>query len=197
MLTSVRPMTPSPPDRSTDDSVRRGGDREALDRLVPEVYAELRRIAHRELARDRAGHTLDSAALVHEAYLKLARQGDVRWVNRSHFCAIAARAMRTVLIDYARTRGALKRSGGESIPTDPALPGFVRDDDVEHLLALDEALTRLAAVDGEACQVVEWRYFAGLTLEEYAQAHHVSLSTARRRWSFAKAWLRRQLAEAS
>jgi RNA polymerase sigma factor (TIGR02999 family) len=191
-MTSSNPERPSTalPDRTTTG-------REALDRLLPEVYAELRRIARRELARDRSGHTLETAALVHEAYLRLARPGNVQWRNRPHFFAIAARAMRTVLIDYARARRALKRGGG--VPPGPgadALPGLA-DEEVDRLLAIDEALERLDAVDPEACRVVESRYFAGLTLDECATAHDVSISTVRRRWSAAKAWLRQELGEAN
>jgi RNA polymerase sigma factor (TIGR02999 family) len=172
-----------------------GGNREALDKLVPAVYAELRQIARRALVRERPGHTLDSVALVNEAYLKLVDQGSVQWENRAHFFAIAARAMRTILVDYARARGAGKRGGGQAaVPLDEA-SAVLSEERAEHVLALDEALTRLAAVDEDASQVVECRYFGGLTLEEAAAARNLSVATARRRWGFAKAWLQRELSE--
>jgi RNA polymerase sigma-70 factor, ECF subfamily len=173
-----------------------GGDREALDRLVPHVYAELRLLARRELAREAAGHTLDSAALVHEAYLKLVDQGNVAWQNRAHFFAIAARTMRGILIDHARARRAQKRGGGRSpLPLEEAT-ALLTPEQAEELLALDEALVRLEAVDGTACRVVECRYFGGLTIEEASVALHLSVATTRRRWAFAKAWLRRELRDA-
>jgi RNA polymerase sigma factor (TIGR02999 family) len=172
-----------------------GGNREALDQLLPHVYAELRQIARRSLSREQRGHTLDSVALVHEAYLKLVDQGDVRWENRAHFFAIAARAMRTLLIDYARARHAAKRgSGAAAVPLDE-VAHFLPAEQADHLIALDAALTRLAEINEEACRTVECRYFAGLTLEEIAAVLDTSVATVRRRWSFAKAWLRRELEE--
>lgn len=174
-------------------SAWRGGDREALDTLLPHVYAELRWLAHRELAREAPGHTLDSVALVHEAYLKLVGQGDLSWQNRAHFLAIAARAMRTVLIDYARARATAKRGGGATRLTLEEAPLLISEDRIEELLALDEALGRLAEVDEQASRVVEQRYFAGLTLEEIASVLNVSLATTQRRWAFAKAWLQQEL----
>lgn len=177
-------------------SAWRAGDRDAIDRLLPHVYGELRQIARRELARERPGHTLDSVALVHEAYLKLAGQGGLVWQNRTHFLAIAARAMRTILIDYARARATAKRGGGAAqLPLDEGLL-LVSDDQLEELLALDEALGRLAEIDEQASQVVEQRYFAGMTLEEIAGVLNLSLATTQRRWAFAKAWLQQELREA-
>lgn len=166
-----------------------------LDDLLPIVYDELRRLARAKLRRERAHHTLDSVALVNEAYLKLANQDDLSWENRAHFFGVAARAMRTVLIDYARRRNAVKRGAGEApVPLDDVL-GTLSDAQADHLLALDEALTRLDAVNQDAARVVECRYFAGLTMREAAAALDLSYGTARRRWAFAKAWLKQALAD--
>ncbi len=172
------------------------GDPTAFDRLFPLVYRELRRVAHAQLSRERPDHTLDSVALVNEAYLRLV-QSPIECQNRVHFFAVAARAMRSILIDYARARLAAKRgSGAPTVPLDQAAV-LINDDKVEHLVALDDALHRLEAVNREASQTVECRYFAGLSLEEAAEALDLSVATVRRRWSFAKAWLRRELDEAS
>lgn len=171
------------------------GDRTAFDRLFPLVYGELRRVAHRQLSHERSDHTFDSVALVNEAYLRLVGS-PVECQNRAHFFGVAARAMRTILIDYARARLAEKRGGGApAVPLDQATALF-SDDRAEHLLTLDEALRRLEAVNPEASQTVECRYFAGLSLEEAAEVLDLSVATVRRRWSFAKAWLRRELGEA-
>jgi RNA polymerase sigma factor (TIGR02999 family) len=173
-----------------------GGDRSAYDRLFPLVYGELRRVAHWQLSRERSDHTLDSVALVNEAYLRLVGS-PVQCQNRSHFFGIAARAMRTILIDYARARLAEKRgSGAHVLPLEQAT-ALLTDARAEHLVALDEALVRLEAVNREASRTVECRYFAGLSLEEAAEALELSVATVRRRWDFAKAWLRRELDEAS
>jgi RNA polymerase sigma-70 factor, ECF subfamily len=170
-----------------------GGDRQALDRLLPHVYSELRRLARRALSAEKRGHTLDSVALVHEAYLKLVDRGDVHWENRAHFFAIAARAMRTLLIDHARHRCAAKRGGGAvAVPLD-VVADLLPVEQADHLIALDDALSRLGQIDDTACRVVECRYFAGLTLEEIAAVLGLSPATVRRRWSFAKAWLHREL----
>ena len=169
------------------------GDRGVLDVLFPLVYDELRRLARRQLSRERPGHTLDSVALVNEAYLKLVDQDNVRAENRAHFFAISARAMRAILVDYARARNAAKRGGGgAAIPLDE-VEELLSDEQAEHLEALDEALARLAAVNDEASRVVECLYFGGLTLDETAVALGMSVATVRRRWSFAKAWLGREL----
>lgn len=172
------------------------GNREALDQLIPLVYAELRRIANRQLGRERPGHTLDSAALVHEAYLKLVNQDGVEWQNRAHFFGIAARSMRSILIDHARARGAAKRGGGISVLRLEQIAAFASEVPDDQLIALDETLTRLAGISPEASQTVELRYFGGLTLEEVAVVLGLSLRTVRRRWAFAKAWLQRELREA-
>lgn len=172
------------------------GDAAAFDRLFPMVYGELRRVAHGQLSRERPDHTLDSVALVNEAYLRLV-DSPVECQNRAHFFAVAARAMRTILIDYARARLAAKRGSGVTpLALDDATAVF-SDDRAGHLLALDEALNRLEAINREASRTVECRYFGGLSLEEAAEALDMSVATVRRRWSFAKAWLRRELEEAS
>ena len=169
------------------------GERDALDALFPLVYGELRRLARSQLSRERPGHTLDSVALVNEAYLKLVGQDDVHWQNRAHFFGVSARAMRAILVDHARARNAAKRGGGGvAIPLDEVAE-LLSDEQAEHVEQLDEALTRLAAINEEASRTVECLYFAGLTLEETAEALGLSVATVRRRWSFAKAWLGRAL----
>jgi RNA polymerase sigma factor (TIGR02999 family) len=174
------------------DSLK-SGDRAVVDVLFPLVYGELRRLARRQLSRERPGHTLDSIALVNEAYLKLVGQDDVAWQNRAHFFAISARAMRAILVDHARARNAAKRGGGGvAVPLDEVAE-LLSDEQAEHLEQLDEALGQLAEVNAEASRVVECLYFGGLTLQETAVALDLSVATVRRRWSFAKAWLGRVL----
>jgi RNA polymerase sigma factor (TIGR02999 family) len=172
------------------------GKRSALNELVPLVYAELRRMAGRQLARERSGHTLDSVALVNEAFLNLVGQDQLALQNRAHFFGVSANVMRRILVDYARARNADKRGGGarsESLENvEVALPVA----DAERLLALDTALKQLATVDEQAAKIVEQRYFSGATEEEAARALGISPATARRRWAFAKAWLQRELNEA-
>ena len=171
----------------------RGDDRAALDVLFPLVYDELRRLARAQLARERPGHTLDSVALVNEAYLKLVGQDGVRLQNRAHFFAVSARAMRAILVDHARARNAAKRGGGGvAIPLDDVAQ-LLSDEQAEHVERLDDGLAQLAGVNEEATRVVECLYFGGLTLEETAEALGMSVATVRRRWSFAKAWLGRAL----
>jgi RNA polymerase sigma factor (TIGR02999 family) len=170
-----------------------GGDRAALDRLIPFVYDELLAMAHRELGRERPGHTLDTVALVNEVYVKLAGQRSVRWENRAHFFAIAARSIRSVLVDHARARAAAKRGGGGIAVTLDRIAEHVHIADDDRLLALDDALRRLAEVDPDGARMVECRYFAGLNLEEIAAALDTSVATVRRRWAFARAWLQREL----
>ncbi|MGH7570095.1 MAG: sigma-70 family RNA polymerase sigma factor [Gemmatimonadales bacterium] len=170
----------------------RAGDAGALDRLFPLVYDELRRIAHHQLSRERTGHTLDTAALVHEAYLKLVDQTRVQWADRSHFFAVAARAMCRVLVDYARRLRAEKRGGAPKRVslTDVML---VAEERADTLVALDQALTELAGVDERLSCVVECRFFAGLTEEETAEVLGVTARTVRRDWTKAKGWLHRRL----
>jgi len=170
----------------------RGGDREAFDRLVPLVYDELKRVARRQLFREWQEHTLDTGALVHELYLKLSERAEVDWESRAHFFAIAARAMRQILVDKARRRGAEKRGGNlhrttldgnEHAP--PKTP--------EEILALDEALERLDAVDERLRQVVELRFFGGLNEKEIGEALAISERSVQRDWAKARAWLYREL----
>lgn len=172
----------------------REGDETALDRLMPSVYEELRLIARRQLRRQCAGHTLNTTALVHEAYLRLAGPIGSACADRAHFFALAARAMRHILIDYARSYRRVKRGGGwRRISFDEAVLAVEEQADV--LLALDEALTRLAAVDQRLCRVVEYRFFGGMTEDEAAAALGVTGRTVRRDWLKAKLWLYAELAE--
>jgi len=172
----------------------RAGDRTAFDRLFPLVYDELRRIAHRQLGRERTDHTLGTTALVHEAYLKLVDQTRAQLVDRAHFFAVASRAMRRILVDYARRHRAVKR-GGAQAPVSLDETTIVADQRAETLVALDEALTRLAAVDERLSQVVECRFFGGLTEAETAEALGVTARTVRRDWVKAKGWLSHALRE--
>jgi RNA polymerase sigma factor (TIGR02999 family) len=168
------------------------GDRQALEKLTPLVYDELRRLAGRYLRQERAGHTLQSTALVHEAYMKLVGQNNVRWQNRAHFFGIAAQMIRRILVDYARARKADKRgAGAERLSLDEAiaLPG---GQDLD-LVALDDALEGLAKIDPRQSRLVELRFFAGLTIEETAEVMQMSLATAKRDWVSAKAWLSREV----
>jgi RNA polymerase sigma-70 factor, ECF subfamily len=170
------------------------GHRDALDRLLPIVYDQLRRIAHGQLRSERTGHTLSTTALVHEAYLRLVKIEQVQWQDRAHFFAVAARLMRRVLIDYARARTREKR-GGEAIrvPLDDALDLPVAR--VEDLMELEEALTRLEGLSERQCRVVECRCFAGMSVEETATALGTSPATVKRDWALSRAWLNRELAE--
>jgi RNA polymerase sigma-70 factor (ECF subfamily) len=170
------------------------GDRTALDRLVPIVHAELRRIARRYMRRERAGHTLQTTALINEAYLRLVDARHVRWQNRAHFFGVSASVMRRVLVDFARERGYRKRGGGERrVPLDDAL--LVAEAPDEDLLALDEALTALAEVDARKSRAIELRFFGGLSMEEAGLVLDVSPETVKRDCRLAKAWLLRWLTE--
>ena len=169
------------------------GDKAVLDRLVPLLYAELHRMAARYLRRERVDHTLQPTALINEAYLRLVDSSTVTWENRVHFFGIAARVMRRILVDHARQHQAGKRGGAvEKVPIDAANEPGSKQEDV-NMVALDEALTRLAEVDPEQSKLGELRYFAGLTIEEAAEAMSMSLGTAKRRWTVARAWLRREM----
>ncbi|HKV34979.1 MAG TPA: sigma-70 family RNA polymerase sigma factor [Pyrinomonadaceae bacterium] len=171
----------------------RDGDQAALDRLMPLVYDQLRRIAHRYVQRERDGHTLQTSALVNEAYLRLADQ-KVVWQNRSHFFAVTARVMRHILIDHARRRRYAKHGGdARQVSIDEAAAMSLER--AAELIALEEALDELAQLDQRKSQVVELRYFGGLSLEETAEALNISLMTVRRDWRAAKAWLYRRLKE--
>jgi RNA polymerase sigma factor (TIGR02999 family) len=171
------------------------GEKAARDRLVEVVYDELRRVARRRLLGERADHTLTPTALVHETYLKLVDQSRVHWHSRAHFFSIAAHVMRRILVDHARGRAAAKRQGGTAVPlVDLNLPTPALDID---LLALDGALDKLGRVDGRQSQLVELRFFAGLTVDEIAQVLGVAPITVKRDWALARAWLFRELRQAS
>ena len=168
------------------------GDQAAFEELIPLVYEQLRRLAQRELRRERPGHSLQATALVNEAYLRLIDLNRIEWQNRAHFFAMAARMMRRILVDWARARGNQKRGGGiPKVSLDEAL--LVSHDPGSDLVALDEALETLGAMDPRKGQVVEMRFFGGLTVEETAAALHVSADTVMRDWRSAKAWLLREL----
>ena len=168
------------------------GRREALDQLLPLVYRELRTIAARYLKRERADHTLQATALVHEAYLKLIDQRQVQWQNRAHFFGIAAQAMRRILVDHARSRQADKRGSGETaLELDEGLT--VTDPQNRDLVALDDALTTLATLDLQKSRIVELRYFGGLSIEETAEVLGIGTATVIRQWRLAKAWLYNEL----
>jgi RNA polymerase sigma factor (TIGR02999 family) len=168
------------------------GRKDALDRLLPHIYAELRRLASSYLRRERPDHTVQATALVHEAFIKLVNQRAVRWQNRAHFFGIAAQAMRRILVDHARAHAAGKRGDGACrVSLDEA---FVLNDmpNVD-LLALDEALSRLEALDPRQSRVVELRFFGGLTMVETAEVLHISPATVGREWTLARAWLYAEL----
>ncbi|GIV58764.1 MAG: DNA-directed RNA polymerase sigma-70 factor [Rhodothermaceae bacterium] len=170
------------------------GESEALEHLMPLLYDELRSMARHQLRNERAGHTLNPTALVNEVYLRLARQENLPATHRTQFLGVAGRTMRRVLIDYARARKRLKRGGGQSpIPLEEALP-FLSDTEADEILALDDALDRLAAVNERGSEVVQYRFFSGLTLEETAEIMGLSLKTVHRAWIAARAWLRKEVA---
>lgn len=172
----------------------RQGDRTALDRLTPMVYDEIRRIAHRYMDRERQGHTLQTTALINEAYLRLLGQRQVDWNSRTHFYAVVAQVMRHVLIDHARSRLYLKRGGeAQRVPFDEAT--LMSTERATELMALDEALTTLAELDARKARVIELRYFGGFSLEETAAVLGVSVMTVRRDWRAAKAWLFQQVSQ--
>jgi RNA polymerase sigma-70 factor (ECF subfamily) len=171
-------------------------DRQSLDSLLPVVYQELRRLAAGYIRHEKPGQTLQPTALVHEAYLRLMKDRPDRWQNRAHFCAIAAHSMRQILIERARARNAQKRWGEKArITLDEGLvQGGSRSID---LLALDQAIERLAALDHEQARIVELRFFGGLTVEETADALGISPATVKRHWTLARAWLARELEDKS
>jgi RNA polymerase sigma factor (TIGR02999 family) len=169
------------------------GKEEALQNLLPLVYAELHRQAASFLRKERPGHTLQTTALIHEAYLKLIDRRDVNWQSRTHFFAVAAQAMRRILVDYARAKHREKRGGGNvKLSLEEATLVVAKGKGVD-LIALDEALDKLAERDEEQARIVELRYFSGLSLEETAEAMHVSRATVARDWEAARAWLHREL----
>ena len=189
----------------------RSGDEQAFARLTGILYQQLRSLAERHLRRERAGHTMQETALVHEAFVRLMDQQDVDWQNRKHFFALASKLMRQILVDHARARMAGKRGGGAAVlsldemsdPTEggapiDATPTALQHLDAhtqEHVSAVDEALQRLEQVDPQQAQIVEMRYFGGLTIEQTAEAAGVSEATVKREWALARAWLRRELSK--
>jgi RNA polymerase sigma factor (TIGR02999 family) len=168
------------------------GDRHALEELMPLVYRELRRLAHGRLRGERPGHTLQTTALVHEAYLRLVDQREANWKNRAQFFAVAAQMMRRILVDYARARQYGKRGGGaQQVKLDEAM--VVSSDRAAEVVALDEALLRLAELDSRKSRLVELRFFGGMSIEETAEILGVSPGTVMRDWTLAKAWLQREM----
>jgi RNA polymerase sigma factor (TIGR02999 family) len=168
------------------------GDKGALERLTPLVYNELKRVAHRQLRRERADHTLDTAALVHEAYLRLVDQTKATWHDRSHFFAVCGRMMRRILVDYARSQHREKRGGGRpELPLNEAIDVPMQKN--HEWIVLDDALNDLAKLDEEQSRVVELRFFAGLSIAETAEALGISTATADRKWATARAWLLREI----
>jgi RNA polymerase sigma factor (TIGR02999 family) len=168
----------------------RAGDDEALCAAVPLIYNELRRVAHHYLQKERPGHTLQSTALVHEAYLRLEKQGAAQLQNREHFLAICAQLMRQILVEYARSRNAAKRDGGFRLTLDDNLAFKTRN---MNMIALDDALKELARLDQQQSRIVELRFFAGLSIEETARALELSPTTVKRHWNTAKLWLHHQM----
>ncbi|MDQ4123351.1 MAG: sigma-70 family RNA polymerase sigma factor [Acidobacteriota bacterium] len=171
------------------------GNQSVLDELFPLVYDELRRTARNYLRRENAAHTLQPTALVHEAFLRLTDQRQVQWQNRAHFFAIAAKMMRRVLVNYAESKHAEKRGGSQQqkIELDEAL-AFCEQRNVD-LLALDEALNKLGELDPQLCQIVEMKFFSGLTNEEVAEVLNISVATVKREWATAKTWLLREISQ--
>lgn len=174
----------------------KGGDNSATDALFPVVYDELRQLATKYLAGERSGHTLQPTALVNEAYMRLLGPSNATWENRAHFFGAAARAIRRILTDHARTKGALKRGGAaDRVPLEEIEDSIRVDDDAPDFVRIDAALEKLAKLDAQKAKVVELRYFGGLTVEQTALALGVSPSTVARDWQFARLWLHRALSE--
>jgi RNA polymerase sigma factor (TIGR02999 family) len=185
-------MTPSPKEVTQLLVAWRNGDQDARDELMPLVYQELHRLAHQYMSRERPGHTLQTSALVNEAFLRLADQRDVQWQNRAHFIGIAGQMMRRILVDYARNRGYAKRGGSAlQVSLDEEL--IVSEERSAEVVALDDALQSLARLDERKSRLVELRFFGGLSIEETAEVLGVSPGTVMRDWTLAKAWLRREM----
>ncbi len=190
-------MAHRPPSQITQLLRRcRDGNREALDALLPLVYDELRRLAHRHLRNERAEHTLQSSALVHEAYLRLVGQDFPQWEGRTHFFAIAAQLMRQILVDYARRHRASKRGSGVCMLTLGDVDALPQRKDVD-VVALNDALNALAEIDPRQSHVVELRFFAGLSLEETSEVMGIGTATVQRDWTAARAWLYREISRRS
>lgn len=168
------------------------GDQTALNDLMPIVYAELRRMAKRSMKRQDSGHTMQTTELIHEAYLKLAGNEEKDWKNRSHFFGVAAQAMRHILVDYARSKNS-QRKGGYQKRITLVENDFVSNDQSKEIVALDDALSRLAELDERKSRVVEMKFFAGLSFEEIAEVLQMSIITVKRDWSFAKNWLSKEI----
>jgi RNA polymerase sigma-70 factor, ECF subfamily len=171
----------------------RNGDQAALEQLIPLVYSELRRLARNYMRRERTGHTLQTTALINEAYMRLVDQ-KVSWQNRAHFFGVAASLMRRILLDHARTQLAAKR-GGQQVQVSLSEAAGIAESRTSQLIALDEALSNLAAIDARKSRVIELRYFGGLTIEETAEALAVSHTTVEEDWKMARAWLRREMSK--
>ena len=185
-------MTPSPHEVTQLLKDWSSGNQAALDKLTPLVYEELHRLAHRYMNRERPGNSLQTSGLVHEAFLKLVDQRNVRWQNRAHFFGIAAQLMRRILVDYARNRQYAKRGGNAyQVSLDEGL--IVSEERGAEVVALDEALVGLAVIDSRKSQIVELRFFGGLSIDETAEVLGVSPGTVMRDWTLAKAWLRREM----
>jgi RNA polymerase sigma factor (TIGR02999 family) len=167
---------------------------ERAGRLMPLIYEELRALARRQLAAERAGHTLQATALVHEAYLRLIGDRVIPWQNRAHFFSAAAEAMRQILLDHARARGRIKR-GGDRRPMPLSVADLATQADSDEILSLDEALCRLMDADAQIGQIVRLRFYAGLSIAETAEALGISPATVKRRWEFGRTWLFRKLSE--
>ena len=197
-----RPVSPKVPQVSDAHSVTQlleqwnHGDREALDKLMPLIYEELRKMAKRYMSQQNPGHTLQTTALIHEAYLRMVKQKEKHFENRAHFFGVAAQAMRHILVDYARTRHTAKRGGGIR-PVSLEEAALVTPERASELVAFDEALKELEELSQRQSRVVELRYFGGLTVDETAKVLKVSPETVMRDWSMAKTWLHRALSPAS
>lgn len=185
------PEEPPKPEPGPDDPA--ATERHSADSMVPKVYDELRRIASARMSRLRPGQTLQATALVHDAYLRVAKPGHPGFTGRAHFLAAASRAMRELLIEQARRKSAIKHGGGLNRASTSQIAELGTDGPVEDVLALDEALRRLEAVDERKARVVHLRYFGGLTMEEIAEVVGVSLATVERDWLFARTWLHREI----
>jgi RNA polymerase sigma factor (TIGR02999 family) len=169
------------------------GDQESLNRLIPLVYQELKRLARHHMRRERVGHTLQTSALVNEAYIQLIDYKRMKWKDRAHFLAVAAQVMRRILIDYARNRQSLKRGGAEARKVSLDEGATLADERAAEMLALDDALTSLAKLDPRKSRIVELRYFGGLEIEETAHVIGISPATVKREWNSARLWLHREI----